>query len=154
MLGELNENEIEAVLKSQVIGRIGCHANGITYIVPVNYVYEGTHILAHSGNGMKIEMLRDNPEVCFEVDHITSILNWECVIAWGAFEEITGFREQQQAMEKLANRISPFLTTESSHPSHGITTSESDIGDSVELVLYKIIFSKKTGRFEKTADVQ
>ncbi|MGZ3871905.1 MAG: pyridoxamine 5'-phosphate oxidase family protein [Mucilaginibacter sp.] len=154
MLGELNENEIEAVLKSQVIGRIGCHANGVTYIVPVNYVYEGTHILAHSGNGMKIEMLRDNPEVCFEVDHIASILNWECVIAWGAFEEITGFREKQQAMEKLVNRISPLLTAESAHPSHGITASESDIGDSVELVLYKIIFSKKTGRFEKTADPQ
>ena len=41
MLGKLNEKQVEELLKSQLIGRIGCHANGVTYVVPVNYFYDG-----------------------------------------------------------------------------------------------------------------
>ena len=38
MSGELNNTRVENILKTQFIGRIGCHANGITYVVPVTYV--------------------------------------------------------------------------------------------------------------------
>jgi nitroimidazol reductase NimA-like FMN-containing flavoprotein (pyridoxamine 5'-phosphate oxidase superfamily) len=41
MLRELNDHQIETLLKDQFIGRIGCHLAGVTYIVPVNYVYDG-----------------------------------------------------------------------------------------------------------------
>jgi nitroimidazol reductase NimA-like FMN-containing flavoprotein (pyridoxamine 5'-phosphate oxidase superfamily) len=41
MLRTLIETQIEALLKDQLIGRIGCHSAGITYIVPVNYIYDG-----------------------------------------------------------------------------------------------------------------
>jgi nitroimidazol reductase NimA-like FMN-containing flavoprotein (pyridoxamine 5'-phosphate oxidase superfamily) len=37
MLGQLNPDQIEALLKSEVLGRIGCSANGIVYVVPVTY---------------------------------------------------------------------------------------------------------------------
>jgi nitroimidazol reductase NimA-like FMN-containing flavoprotein (pyridoxamine 5'-phosphate oxidase superfamily) len=39
MIGDLNFKEVEEVLKDQLIGRIGCHSNGVTYIVPVSYAY-------------------------------------------------------------------------------------------------------------------
>ena len=39
MIGDLNFKEVEEVLQDQLIGRIGCHSNGITYIVPVSYAY-------------------------------------------------------------------------------------------------------------------
>ncbi|CAN5443683.1 hypothetical protein BH09BAC6_BH09BAC6_32530 [soil metagenome] len=149
MLGKLDNSKIEALLKSQVIGRIGCCDDGVCYIVPVNYVYDGKYIFAHSAKGMKLEMLRNNPDLCFEVDHITDIVNWESVIAWGVFEEITDLDEQQEAMQQLTNRISPFLTSKTAHPSHGITAHDSDIGNEVELVVYKINLTKKTGRFER-----
>jgi nitroimidazol reductase NimA-like FMN-containing flavoprotein (pyridoxamine 5'-phosphate oxidase superfamily) len=38
MFGKLNHDQIEEVLKNQFIGRIGCHADGITYVIPVSYV--------------------------------------------------------------------------------------------------------------------
>ena len=41
MLGELNRSQIDEILESQAVGRIGCHAGGKTYVVPVTYVYEG-----------------------------------------------------------------------------------------------------------------
>ena len=149
MLATLNESQVEELLKSQLIGRIGCHANDVTYVVPVNYFYDGVCIYAHSAKGMKIDMMRSNPQVCFEVDDIKSIINWQSVILWGKFEEIEDLDEKAEVMQKLTDRIAPFLTTDDSHPSHGITPRASDVGDKVELILYKIVIDKKTGRFEK-----
>jgi len=149
MLGKLNESQVEYLLNSQLIGRIGCHANNITYVVPVNYLYDGDCIYAHSAKGMKINMMRSNPEVCFEVDDIKSVINWQSVILWGKFEEIEDMNEKVEVMQKLTDRIVPFLTGDDSHPSHGITANASDVGDEVELILYKIVIDRKTGRFEK-----
>jgi len=95
MLGELNEAQIEDLLKQQVIGRLACHADGKIYIVPINYVYDGTNIYSHSAGGKKIAMMRKNPEVCFEVDEIQSVFKWKSAIIWGRFEEITDIDEKQ-----------------------------------------------------------
>jgi nitroimidazol reductase NimA-like FMN-containing flavoprotein (pyridoxamine 5'-phosphate oxidase superfamily) len=148
MLGELSEIQIENLLKQEVVGRIACHAEGTTYIVPVNYVYDGTYIYGHSSIGRKIEMMRKNPEVCFEVDDIKSVFRWQSVIAWGRFEEITDVNENEQAMQRLIHRIMPLSVNPADHPSHGITESDNDIGTKVELIVYRIKVSKKTGRFE------
>ena len=147
MLGELTPVQIDDLLRSQLVGRIGYHSDGVTYVVPLNYLYNGTDILAHSGKGQKVSMMRKNPEVCFEVDEIKSVVNWQSVIIWGRFEEITDVDDQQQALQQLIDRVVPFLT-DAGHPSHGITENNYDIGSEVELVVYKIVITKKTGRFE------
>jgi nitroimidazol reductase NimA-like FMN-containing flavoprotein (pyridoxamine 5'-phosphate oxidase superfamily) len=149
MLGVLSENEIEDVLKQQAIGRIGCHADGITYVVPINYVYKDGYVYGHSAEGKKIDMLRSNPQVCFQVDDIESITQWKSVITWGVYEEITDGKEMQKAMQEIIRHIMPRINDNNAHPSHGITESESDIGTSVDLILYKILLNKKTGRFEQ-----
>jgi nitroimidazol reductase NimA-like FMN-containing flavoprotein (pyridoxamine 5'-phosphate oxidase superfamily) len=150
MLGKLNDAQIETLLKELPVGRIGCHNDGVTYIVPVNYVYDGINIYAHSAKGMKIDMMRKNPEVCFQADAITNLQNWESVICWGKFEEITNIREREEAMQKIINEVMPLMSGETAQPSHGFTNDASDVGTGVELILYKICLSKKTGRFEKT----
>lgn len=150
MLGELNNERLEELLKSQLLGRIGCHADGITYIVPVHYVYEAPYVYANSGDGMKVSLMRKNPEVCFEVDRVEDFFNWQSAICWGTFEEITDVHESQAAMEKLIHRVEPYLSAaEDAHPSHGIADLASDIGTGRELVLYRIKLNKLTGRFEK-----
>lgn len=148
MLGKLNDSEVEDVLKSQIIGRIGCHGDGISYVVPVTYVYDGTYIYAHSAKGMKIDMMRKNAEICFEVDLMQNIANWQSVIAWGKFEEIINSNEKQQAMQKLIDRIVPLLASKTAQPSHGITEHANDAGRR-KAILYRIKLNKKTGRFEK-----
>jgi nitroimidazol reductase NimA-like FMN-containing flavoprotein (pyridoxamine 5'-phosphate oxidase superfamily) len=149
MLGELNEAQIESLLKELPVGRIGCHADGITYIVPINYVYDYNTVYAHSKIGMKIEMMRKNPDVCFQVDAIDNLLNWESAVCWGKFEEITDFHEKSHVMQKIINWVMPLMKGETAQPSHGFTDNASDVGDDVELILYKIVLVKKTGRFEK-----
>ncbi|HUJ76140.1 MAG TPA: pyridoxamine 5'-phosphate oxidase family protein, partial [bacterium] len=90
MMGALEAAEIETVLKRGIIGRIGCHAQNRTYVVPVTYAYDGEYVYAHSAEGLKVDLMRANPEVCFEVDTYTSLTNWRSVIAWGHFEELKG----------------------------------------------------------------
>lgn len=148
MLGQLSDEEIESLLKRQVIGRIACHAEGNIYLVPTNYIYDGTSIISHSAKGKKIDMMRKNPEVCFEVEEIQSIFRWQTVIAWGRFEEITDSQERGRAMQGLIHKIMPMVSDPAQHPFHAISVNEYDIETKIELVLYKIILSSKTGRFE------
>jgi nitroimidazol reductase NimA-like FMN-containing flavoprotein (pyridoxamine 5'-phosphate oxidase superfamily) len=148
MLRDLNNTQIEALLNGQLIGRIGCHSAGVTYVVPVNYVYDGESIFCHSAEGMKIDMMRKDPEICFEVDNIKDMTNWQSVIAWGTFEEITEMAEKQAVLQRLTNRISANIIDDSVTPEHGFVDEEGDIGTTVELIMYKIKVNKKTGRFE------
>ncbi|HVW15981.1 MAG TPA: pyridoxamine 5'-phosphate oxidase family protein [Mucilaginibacter sp.] len=149
MLGKLNEREIEEVLTQQITGRLGCHFKGETYVVPLNYVYKNGAIYAHSGPGKKIDMMRKNPSVCFEVEDVESIFQWRCVIVMGTFEEITDEDEKQQARQLLTHRFMPLVSMPQQHPSHGIAADEADIDTRVEPIVYRIKLGKATGRFEK-----
>jgi nitroimidazol reductase NimA-like FMN-containing flavoprotein (pyridoxamine 5'-phosphate oxidase superfamily) len=149
MLGELSELQIETLLKQQVIGRIACQADGVPYIVPINYFYNGTHIFCHSAIGKKIAIMRKNPKVCFLVDDIKSVFSWQSVIVLGKFEELTDMEEKERAMQGLIHRIMPFADNPKDHPSHGIAEKEDDIATRVELVIFRIVPISKTGRFEK-----
>ena len=54
MLGSLTAPEIDMVLKSQLIGRIGCYAENKILIVPITYVFKDGYIHGHSHEGEKI----------------------------------------------------------------------------------------------------
>lgn len=141
MLGELTDWETEDMLRSNMIGRIGCHAFGRTYVVPITYVYDGKAIYAHAREGMKLHMMRENPHVCFEVDHMGDLANWRSVIAWGTFEELHGERAHE-ALEMLVDTLEPSLEGPpgaSAHPR----------SDTVPAVVYRITLGNKTGRFER-----
>src|SRR5580765_196663 len=118
MLGKLTDVAIEETLKRQVIGRIGCHADGITYVVPVSYAYNGKDVYVHTYEGMKLKMMRKNPRVCFETDTMKDMANWQSVIAWGEFEELTETAERNKALQILLDRKLPLLSSITTHLSN------------------------------------
>jgi hypothetical protein len=149
MLGELTDAEIEKVLTSNVIGRIGCCANQKMLVVPITYVYDGTFVIGHTVEGMKIELLRQNPECCFEVDEMTSISNWRSVIAWGKYEELEG-EEAKNAVEKLMEKLATLSPSETSHPPRmGPTSIHRTQTQGKNPIIYRIRLSEKTGRYEQ-----
>lgn len=148
MLGILTAAEIEEVLSSQIVGRIGCYADGKTYIVPVSYAYDGEYIYGHSKEGMKISMMRKNPQLCFQTDHFDNMANWESVIAWGRFEELSAVAERRHALEILLLRNLPILSSETVHLYPHWPFPPQDI-DNIEGIVYRIKLGEKTGRFEK-----
>jgi nitroimidazol reductase NimA-like FMN-containing flavoprotein (pyridoxamine 5'-phosphate oxidase superfamily) len=89
---ELSRAEIDEFLGGQRIARLGCHAGGVTYVVPLIYAYEDRAVVAVTTEGRKTAMLRENPSVCVEVDEYDADGRggWKSVIAHGAYEELAG----------------------------------------------------------------
>src|SRR5689334_9060974 len=116
MIGSLTTEQIEHVLQSGLIGRIGCHNDKHVYIVPVTYVYRDGYVYAHSQEGLKVQMMRKNPKVCFEVDSIEGMTNWRCVVIQGTFEELKTGATQKKAFEILKDRLVPYLLSETMRP--------------------------------------
>jgi hypothetical protein len=152
VLGQLSPQEIEELLRSEMTGRIGCHAEGRTYVVPITYAYEGGHLYCHSPEGLKLRMMRKNPLVCFEVDRIKDMGNWRSVIATGRFEELSG-RDAIAAMDVLIKRFVAVERADQPHPSYVFRESEAEppSTDGREIVIFRIRIAEKTGRFERTS---
>jgi nitroimidazol reductase NimA-like FMN-containing flavoprotein (pyridoxamine 5'-phosphate oxidase superfamily) len=149
MIGKLTQEQIDDVLNHNQLGRIGCCYNNMPYIVPVNYVYDGKHIIGHSLAGMKIDMMRKNPFVCFEVDDVKSFTEWRSVILHCQYQEITDERGRYEAMKLFVDRmlkmkisetaIPPEISAERVHPrSPG----------NIRPVIYRLVVIESSGRYE------
>lgn len=149
MIGRLTNEQIEEVLKENVLGRIGCNDGKRNYVVPVNYAYDGKSIIAHSVMGMKIKIMRKNTSVCFEVDEMKSFTKWKSVIVWGEYQELTDQRDRFVAMRLFVDRMMHIKISKTA------IAPELDEGrvhlrspGNVRPVIYRIVITEKTGRFE------
>jgi hypothetical protein len=146
----LDKSEIDDLLRSEAVGRLGCHADGQIYVVPVTFVYDGNCIYGHTDEGMKVRLMRADPKVCFEVDRIKNLADWKSVIVQGTFEELKA-EEAERAMLLLRRKLEPLIERESPESAHALKgyvlyrmQSASRHG-----ILYRINITEKTGRFEK-----
>jgi nitroimidazol reductase NimA-like FMN-containing flavoprotein (pyridoxamine 5'-phosphate oxidase superfamily) len=152
MFGHLGEDAIETVLHHQIIGHIGCHANNTTYVVPISYAYENGFVYAHTHEGMKIDMMRQNPEVCFETYHMENMGNWQCVIGWGKFEEITEPKARANALQILLKRDLPIIQSKTVQLTAEWPFVPGDLNE-IKGIVFCIKLNKKTGRFERTEEI-
>ena len=150
MLGKLTNDQIEHVLRSQIVGRIGCFDGEEVYVVPVTYVFHNGYVYAHSKEGRKVQVMRKHPKVCFQVDAMDNMANWRSVIAWGEYEELKGEKAQKQGMKIMVDRLMPFMTSETVRPSHGLSHPPEVLEKGFKAVVYRLKITKSTGRFEKT----
>jgi nitroimidazol reductase NimA-like FMN-containing flavoprotein (pyridoxamine 5'-phosphate oxidase superfamily) len=149
MIGTLNSEQIDQVLQTQSYGRLACQANKRLYIVPISYGYDGKYLYAHSRQGLKIEMLRKNPEICFQADIVDNLSSWRSVILWGIYEELIAGQSQEKAKKILEDRFAPLHTSESiSLPSENIHPPQS-VAKKMKPVYFRIKIKEKTGRFER-----
>lgn len=148
MIGELGPQQIEQVLHEQVIGRIGCHARGRTYVVPVTYAYDGRSILAHTGEGLKVSMMRENPSVCFEVEDLRHLPSWSSVIVYGQYEELDG-DAASSALDQLIARLAASPPIASAMPRQGAGVFGAASHAERPEVVFRIAITEKTGRYDR-----
>jgi nitroimidazol reductase NimA-like FMN-containing flavoprotein (pyridoxamine 5'-phosphate oxidase superfamily) len=150
MITELTVAEIDRVLYSEWLGRLGCHSRARTYVVPMTYVYDGSSILGHTGAGLKIRMMRENPSVCFEVDRVHQDGSWQSVIVNGRFEELHG-EEAGAALRQLHEHLAATERWQGVAPTHGAGRMEPGRADGVARpeVIFRIKVLEKSGRSEK-----
>ena len=149
MFGNLSESEIDDLLNSQLVGRLGLHDGSMPYIIPISYAFDGKSIFCHTEEGMKMDMMRKNPLVCFQVDNLENLSRWRSVICWGNAIELTSSEERDEAINELLNRKLPVVSSETTHISPIWPFHPHNLAD-VKGIILKIEISKKTGRFENS----
>jgi nitroimidazol reductase NimA-like FMN-containing flavoprotein (pyridoxamine 5'-phosphate oxidase superfamily) len=142
VLGELTADEIDRLLRSEAIGRIGCYAFGRPYVVPITYAYDGLAVYGHSREGLKLRMMRSQPTVCFEVDRTDDLACWQSVIAIGTFSELQA-KEAEIAMELLRRRLAPLVPSSTSVPDGHFHPS------GLPWSVFRILLGERTGRYER-----
>jgi len=150
MNGELNEQQINNILTSQLIGRLACCEDKYPYIVPITFAYDGNYIYGHSYEGKKMEVLRKNPNVCFEVDIANDISNWQSAVVFGQFEELEK-EEMEEARALLTNKVMPLLTSSSIHLHEHDEGKGHELSDKgrIKPIMFRIKINEKWGRFER-----
>ena len=150
MIGTLTNEQIVHVLQSSLIGRIGCFDETGVYVVPVAYAFHDKSIYAHSREGLKIQIMRKNPQVCVEVDSIESMANWRCVIVHGKFKELKG-EAYAKGFKILKDRLMPYLLSETMRP-RGFDQTTKGIEKARKPIVYQIEITRMTGRYEKNTN--
>ena len=107
--------EINYILKSGVICRLALSVDDVPYIVPLNYGVEFSNpikLYFHCApEGRKLEMLRKNKRVCFEIEVDAEIIggkqacdwsmNYKSVIGYGEVEIITNKNQMVHGLDIL-----------------------------------------------------
>jgi hypothetical protein len=113
--------EIDEILTQTMVGRLGTCLDGIPYIIPINFVYDGGRIFFHSAReGRKVSNIAANPNVCFEVDEVGDVLAKEpicrsstayrSVIVFGQARQVSETDTKLSALRKMAKKYAPDLS--------------------------------------------
>jgi len=103
---EMTQKEIDQFLTCARVGRIGISLEDRAYIVPVGYAYADGKIFFHTCNkGLKMDGIRKNPNVCFEVDETLSDTSmFKSVIVFGKAEIIDDKEKMIPYLQKLIDK--------------------------------------------------
>ena len=110
---EITDDRIigEILNKSQIC-RIALMDGNVPYIVPLNYGYSGNSLYFHSAKtGKKIDLIRKNNRVCFEIEYSEKIIRhdqscqwttqYRSVIGYGNIEIITDHDQKIKGLDLI-----------------------------------------------------
>jgi len=76
---------IDAIIARAQVCRIGLCDRGLPYVVPVTFGHKDERLFIHSSaHGRKMEILRENANVCFEIDTDVEIVAGDSPCDWTA----------------------------------------------------------------------
>ncbi|MDP4094705.1 MAG: pyridoxamine 5'-phosphate oxidase family protein [Bacillota bacterium] len=78
--------EIEAILNRADVCRLALCNDGVPYIIPMNFAYNSGSLYVHCARqGKKLDIIRQNNNVCFEADEAVEIVKADSACNWGAY---------------------------------------------------------------------
>ena len=116
------KHAIESIIKRATICRVGLCGNDVPYVVPLNFGYRDNCLYFHSGKeGKKIDMMRKNNTICFEIDVDTELMQAENPCKWSMkYYSVIGFGrafllEDPEEKRQALNIIMEHYAGKSSH---------------------------------------
>jgi nitroimidazol reductase NimA-like FMN-containing flavoprotein (pyridoxamine 5'-phosphate oxidase superfamily) len=100
---------LDEILQQAQVCRLAMSSNNIPYLVPLSFGYQEGCLYFHSAQeGKKINILKENPMVCFEVESMVEIkasakacnwgVNYRSIIGEG---EVTFIEEEKEKIKAL-----------------------------------------------------
>ena len=88
-----DKSTIRALMEEALVCRIGFCDDGTPYVIPMNFgLGENCLFLPCATEGRKLDILRRNDRVCFEMDFLREIKQGPVSCGWGArYESVIGF---------------------------------------------------------------
>jgi len=108
----LDREEIESIIRKADVCRLGLSDNNIPYIVPLNFGYRDSCLYFHTPKvGKKIDMIKGNNRVCFELDIDHEVvradnpcdwnMKYQSVIGYGRAFLLEDIDEKRQALDVI-----------------------------------------------------
>ena len=88
-----DKKEIESILERATVCRVALCLDGIPYVVPLSFGCRDNCLYFHSApEGRKIDMIRQNNNVCFELDTDEGIAESESACNWSVkYRSVIGY---------------------------------------------------------------
>jgi uncharacterized protein len=88
----LDMNEVAQILEQAQVCRLAMVDKGHPYVVPLNFGYRDGSLYFHSApEGRKMDVLKADPRVCFEVDEMVKMNKAANACDWGvSFRSVIG----------------------------------------------------------------
>ncbi len=143
---EIKDKEVlEEILKGAVICRLAMMDGDLPYMLPFNYGYRDNCIYIHSApEGRKIELLKTNNRVCFEMEHAVRIIQKEKACGWATlYRSVVGYG----TVEILSDEKSKQLGLEVIMAQHGAPDLvQFDPKNKSRMVILKLTITSITGK--------
>jgi nitroimidazol reductase NimA-like FMN-containing flavoprotein (pyridoxamine 5'-phosphate oxidase superfamily) len=103
---DMTSEEIEQFLTCTRVGRLGIILDDKPYVLPVGFACSNNKIFFHTcSKGSKMNVLKKNPNVCFEVDEASSDLTMsKSVIVFGTAEIVDDEKKMVPYLQKLIDK--------------------------------------------------
>ena len=88
VLGELDRETAEAILRRNHVGRLAFTFRDRVDIEPIHYIYAHEWLYGRTSAGTKLTTLHHHPWVAFEVDEIHAPFDWTSVVVKGSFHRL------------------------------------------------------------------
>lgn len=109
--------EIENILKMAMVCRLGLCSGDMPYVVPMCFGYDGKALYFHAaGEGMKLDILRKNPNVCFEAELENEVMvggkacsfsmRYKTVVGFGTAEFVLDAETKIKALDIIVSKYS------------------------------------------------
>ncbi len=108
-----SREEIDAILREADVCRLAMALDGIPYVIPLSFGYDGQALYIHTGRtGKKIDCFLGNRRVCFEAERSVRIIenprkacgwsfSFESVVGHGTIEEIRDPAGKEHALNRI-----------------------------------------------------
>jgi nitroimidazol reductase NimA-like FMN-containing flavoprotein (pyridoxamine 5'-phosphate oxidase superfamily) len=148
---EMTVTECRAALEHAQVGRLACARDNQPYIVPMNFAIDGVYLYLYGFTtlGQKVEWMRSNPLVCFEIDNIAGHNQWLSVIVFGSYEELPDKPEFESARKRAHTHLQKRVMWW--EPAY-ISQDHRDQPNSLIPIFFRIKIEKMTGHRSNSDD--